>query len=123
MPADAFIDSVNSALVRIHSSRRIFQFSFCDPTFLLIQWQTYSKSSLVEKSCNLLSSMNLAVKGPKMLPPSISEVIDGSRATFPLGFGHSSYYVNRRAVVIGYVSFLFLCSSFSVKSWYMIVVE
>jgi len=39
------------------------------------------------------------------MPPSIEEVVEKSRACFPLGFGHSTYYVSRRTAIIGLVEF------------------
>ncbi|CAL8125297.1 unnamed protein product [Orchesella dallaii] len=64
-------------------------------------WKEYERSELVKKSCELLNALKLNNKGPRVLPPSIIEVVDKSRASFPLGFGHSAYYASRRAVLIG----------------------
>jgi ubiquinone biosynthesis monooxygenase Coq6 len=76
LPEEAFVDEVNSAL-----------------------WKEYPRSTLVQRSCELLTSIQ--GRKPRLLPPSLSDVVPNSRATFPLGFGHSAYYVNRRVALIG----------------------
>ncbi|XP_021945938.1 ubiquinone biosynthesis monooxygenase COQ6, mitochondrial isoform X2 [Folsomia candida] len=78
MTVEEFVDAVNSAF-----------------------WQEYSQSPLVKKSCEILSTFNLRNSGPKIYPPSIMDVVEKSRAAFPLGFGHSSFYVSRRTALIG----------------------
>ena len=37
----------------------------------------------------------------QQLPPKVTKVVDGSRAGFPLGFGHASSYVSAGAALIG----------------------
>ncbi|CAG7834209.1 unnamed protein product [Allacma fusca] len=73
---DDFVDEVNSAL-----------------------WKEYPRSTLVQRSCEFISSVQ--GRKPRLLPPSMSDIVPNSRATFPLGFGHSAYYVNRRVALIG----------------------
>lgn len=41
------------------------------------------------------------VGGGAQYPPRVTEVIDKSRAAFPLGFGHVSQYVTRGTAIIG----------------------
>ena len=70
-----------------------------------MQWQEHKKSELVKTASGVLSSLHLGGKGPRVMPPSIEEVVEKSRACFPLGFGHSTYYVSRRTAIIGLVEF------------------
>jgi ubiquinone biosynthesis monooxygenase Coq6 len=80
MTSDEFIDAINSAF-----------------------WQEHTQSPLVKKSCELLSNLNIRnTTGPRIYPPSILDVVEKSRAAFPLGFGHSAFYVSRRTALIGY---------------------
>jgi len=37
----------------------------------------------------------------KQMPPSVEAIVEGSRAAFPLGFGHASSYAQSGAVLIG----------------------
>ncbi|XP_023244187.1 ubiquinone biosynthesis monooxygenase COQ6, mitochondrial-like isoform X2 [Centruroides sculpturatus] len=68
-------------------------------------WDESEKNRTVE---SVLSFVNGAMstfcpaKGNlRQLPPSIAEVEEGSRACFPLGFGHASEYAVPRIVLIG----------------------
>ena len=45
-------------------------------------------------------------RGVHQLPPSILEIIPGSRAAFPLGLGHAVHYVAPKVALIGLVFFI-----------------
>ncbi|XP_033105378.1 ubiquinone biosynthesis monooxygenase COQ6, mitochondrial-like [Anneissia japonica] len=82
MPEDQFVDAVNSAF-----------------------WKEYESHEVVYTVSNVVDSLLRFVKpegtGIRQLPPSIIGVSDGSRARFPLGLGHASYYVKPRLALIG----------------------
>lgn len=42
------------------------------------------------------------------MPPKIASIEENSRASFPLGASHSSYYVKPRLALIGYQSIFFI---------------
>lgn len=79
---EEFVDALNSAL-----------------------WDETGKNSTVESVLmsvkNVLSSMSLGFESTRQLPPSIISVENNSRAAFPLGLGHSTFYVAPRVALIG----------------------
>ncbi|XP_062503779.1 ubiquinone biosynthesis monooxygenase COQ6, mitochondrial-like isoform X2 [Corticium candelabrum] len=82
MSGDSFVDAVNSA--------------FCED---------YPRHTFVESSLATLNAIIQTVGGANQtvfqLPPSILNVTDKSRASFPLHLGHSPQYVRRRLALIG----------------------
>ncbi|KAL7021970.1 hypothetical protein ACKWTF_012091 [Chironomus riparius] len=62
----------------------------------------YRKSSVVNNVMKFVDTVS-PFKSNQMLlmPPKVLNVQDGSRAQFPLGFGHASSYACKGAVVIG----------------------
>lgn len=79
---EEFIDSLNEAL-----------------------WKVYPKSDLVESGMKtleqLLQSFSLHSGVSRQLQPSISGIVKGSRAAFPLGFGHSTLYAANGVALVG----------------------
>ncbi|EPB69375.1 ubiquinone biosynthesis monooxygenase COQ6 [Ancylostoma ceylanicum] len=61
------------------------------------------QNDCVNKSLFMLSKLPLISKeiGPTPQPPHVVSLQGDSRASFPLGFGHSHTYVHTRAVLIG----------------------
>ncbi|XP_028398710.1 ubiquinone biosynthesis monooxygenase COQ6, mitochondrial-like [Dendronephthya gigantea] len=81
LPEERFVDAVNEALT-----------------------DDISKNSLSEMASNLLHNV-LSMVQPDYLglqiPPRIAGIEKNSRASFPLGVNHSSYYVKPRMALIG----------------------
>ncbi|PNF22636.1 Ubiquinone biosynthesis monooxygenase COQ6, mitochondrial [Cryptotermes secundus] len=50
---------------------------------------------------NLLESVFETSNAVRQLHPSISGVVEGSRAAFPLGFGHATCYVGKGVALVG----------------------
>lgn len=82
IPDEVFVDALNDAL---HS----------DPE----KNSVVSAVSDCSKSC--LDLLKMRSNNLPLLPPFIKSVITGSRASFPLGFGHSSEYTKPGVVLIG----------------------
>ncbi|XP_011874711.1 PREDICTED: ubiquinone biosynthesis monooxygenase COQ6 isoform X2 [Vollenhovia emeryi] len=68
-------------------------------------WRTYPKSGIVETGMHgfqwLLTRLALNTNASRQMPPSVTAIVDGSRAAFPLGFGHASSYVQQGTVLVG----------------------
>ncbi|XP_076637327.1 ubiquinone biosynthesis protein COQ6, mitochondrial [Colletes latitarsis] len=79
---EEFVDSINNAL-----------------------WKIYPKDGMVESGMQalrqLLEGLSLQTGVMRQLQPSISAIIEGSRAAFPLQFGHSVSYVQTGTVLVG----------------------
>ncbi|CAL7949411.1 unnamed protein product [Xylocopa violacea] len=79
---EEFVDNVNDAL-----------------------WKIYPKDGVVESGLQalqqLLEGLSLQTGLVRQLPPSVSAIVEGSRAAFPLQFGHSVRYVQPGTVLIG----------------------
>lgn len=82
LPNENFVDAVNEVL-----------------------WKQYPRDSLTESANKIINSLletiNLNSNAIRQLPPSVSGVLDGSRAAFPLGFGHAARYVSPRTALVG----------------------
>ncbi|KAK2583728.1 hypothetical protein KPH14_009646 [Odynerus spinipes] len=82
IPEEEFVDSINNAL-----------------------WKVYPKDGIVESGMKalqqLLDGLSLQTGASRQLPPSISNIVECSRAAFPLGFGHSVSYVAPGTVLVG----------------------
>ncbi|XP_076284466.1 ubiquinone biosynthesis protein COQ6, mitochondrial [Lasioglossum baleicum] len=79
---EEFVDSINDAL-----------------------WRLYPKDGIVESGMRalqqLLEGLSLQTGVVRQLQPSISAIVEGSRAAFPLQFGHSVSYAQAGTVLIG----------------------
>ncbi|KAK9306057.1 hypothetical protein QLX08_003119 [Tetragonisca angustula] len=68
-------------------------------------WKVYPKDGIVESGMRalqqLLEGLSLQTGVIKQLQPSVSAIIEGSRAAFPLQFGHSVSYVQTGTVLVG----------------------
>lgn len=60
---------------------------------------------LTENVSNVISKVLNALKVPEkrknIIPPTITDVVENSRSSFPLGFGHAANYVAPRVALIG----------------------
>jgi ubiquinone biosynthesis monooxygenase Coq6 len=54
-----------------------------------------------ERFNSLLESVFGKSNAVRQLHPSVSSVEEGSRAAFPLGFGHATRYVGRGVALVG----------------------
>lgn len=79
---EEFVDNINNAL-----------------------WKVYPKDGIVESGMKalqqLLEGLSLQTGVVRQLQPSISTISEGSRAAFPLQFGHSVSYVQTGTVLVG----------------------
>ncbi|XP_043475234.1 ubiquinone biosynthesis monooxygenase COQ6, mitochondrial [Leptopilina heterotoma] len=79
---EAFVDNLNEAL-----------------------WKVYPKDGTVESGMKalqqILKNLQLETGVSRQLQPSISGIIEESRAAFPLGFAHSVYYVKPGVALVG----------------------
>ncbi|XP_067003017.2 ubiquinone biosynthesis monooxygenase COQ6, mitochondrial [Anabrus simplex] len=68
-------------------------------------WKQYPRIKAVDASTrfldSILGSILLVSNAVRQLPPSVTGVIEGSRAAFPLGFGHSTCYVAKGVALVG----------------------
>nr|XP_026494187.1 ubiquinone biosynthesis monooxygenase COQ6, mitochondrial [Vanessa tameamea] len=82
LPEERFVDALNDAM-----------------------WKQYPRSSVVDACTSWLGSwlkrFDLPDGAERQLPPSVQSIISGSRAAFPLGFGHSTKYVAPGVALIG----------------------
>lgn len=70
-------------------------------------WKVHPKDGIVENGLRtlqqLLESLSLQTGTARQLPPSVSAITEGSRAAFPLQFGHSVSYAQPGTVLVGQV--------------------
>lgn len=59
-------------------------------------------STVLNKCCKS-SNKNDQNGTVKFTPPIVTGVTQGSRASFPLGFGHACQYVDQRVALVGSV--------------------
>lgn len=82
LPEEEFVDSLNDAL-----------------------WKVYPKDGIVEGGMKglqqLLQTLQLQTGVTRQLQPSIAGIVEGSRAAFPLGFGHAVHYVQPGVALVG----------------------
>lgn len=68
-------------------------------------WKVYPKTGIVETGMRglqqVLESLSLQTGVMRQLQPSVSAIMEGSRAAFPLQFGHAVSYVRTGTVLIG----------------------
>lgn len=68
-------------------------------------WKVYPKDGIVESGMHalrqLLEGFSLQTGVSRQLQPSVASIVEGSRAAFPLGFGHAASYVQLGAVLVG----------------------
>ncbi|XP_074036894.1 ubiquinone biosynthesis monooxygenase COQ6, mitochondrial [Leptinotarsa decemlineata] len=68
-------------------------------------WKVFSRNSVVDQATktfdNLLRMMNCSADTVRQYPPKIAGIEEGSRAAFPLGFGHATSYIAKGAVLVG----------------------
>ncbi|KAJ8674353.1 hypothetical protein QAD02_005615 [Eretmocerus hayati] len=68
-------------------------------------WKVYQKDGVVEAGMKalqqLLQNFQLQTGVTRQLQPSISSIVEGSRAAFPLGFGHAVKYVQPGVALVG----------------------
>lgn len=82
LPEEEFVDNLNDAL-----------------------WKVYPKDGIVEGGMKalqqLLETLQLQTGVSRQLQPSVSSIVEGSRAAFPLGFGHAVQYVQPSVALVG----------------------
>ncbi|XP_046401845.1 ubiquinone biosynthesis monooxygenase COQ6, mitochondrial [Ischnura elegans] len=84
LDSESFVDYINEAL-----------------------WKQYPIEKPVEAITKNLSSLLYNIFGPtaaagaRQLPPSVKCIVEGSKAAFPLGFGHSTKYIGPGVALIG----------------------
>ncbi|XP_025833722.1 ubiquinone biosynthesis monooxygenase COQ6, mitochondrial [Agrilus planipennis] len=82
LPEEQFVDEVNSAI-----------------------WKEYPKRSIVSDVMKgfdrFLEILRLPSNAVRQLPPNVSGIEEGSRAAFPLGFGHATKYFKPGVALVG----------------------
>ncbi|XP_012285283.1 ubiquinone biosynthesis monooxygenase COQ6, mitochondrial [Orussus abietinus] len=82
LPEEEFVDALNNAL-----------------------WKVHPKNGIIESGMKalqqLLEGLSLQTGIARQLQPSVASIEEGSRAAFPLGFGHSVFYAKPGVVLVG----------------------
>jgi ubiquinone biosynthesis monooxygenase Coq6 len=70
-----------------------------------LQWKKIPRDKIIDVATqrfnDLLKSVFERSSAVRQLHPSISGVEEGSRAAFPLGFGHATCYVSKGVALVG----------------------
>lgn len=70
-----------------------------------LQWKKLPRDKIVDVATQrfngLLESLFERSSTVQQLHPSVSSVVEGSRAAFPLGFGHATRYVGKGVALVG----------------------
>ncbi|XP_059475426.1 ubiquinone biosynthesis monooxygenase COQ6, mitochondrial isoform X2 [Neocloeon triangulifer] len=85
LPSESFVDAVNEAFWKQHKQ---------DPLVV-------DATRTVGRALASLLPFSSSSPGSQQMQPSIASEEVGSRAAFPLGFGHATYYVKHGAALIG----------------------
>lgn len=82
-------------------------------------------TSVSKAISSVLETLNFTENKCEVMPPSITDIVTNSRATFPVGFGHAACYVNHRVALVGYVKlitffiFIIICK-FELEKFYFL---
>ena len=72
---------------------------------LSFQWQEPVEDQLVNTISNtvgrFLDTVKVESRKEDVIPPTVSGVVEGSTASFPVGFGHAVRYVAPGVVLLG----------------------
>ncbi|XP_065218588.1 ubiquinone biosynthesis monooxygenase COQ6, mitochondrial isoform X2 [Planococcus citri] len=79
---ESFVDALNSALWEEPVTDKL-------------------NENVTQAVSSLLKKMNIDEKRQELTPPTIVDVVEGSRASFPLGFGHAVSYISRNVALVG----------------------
>uniref|UniRef100_A0A6P7G0U5 Ubiquinone biosynthesis monooxygenase COQ6, mitochondrial n=2 Tax=Diabrotica virgifera virgifera TaxID=50390 RepID=A0A6P7G0U5_DIAVI len=68
-------------------------------------WKVFKRSSTIDQAVRSFDTLLRAVNCPadvhRTYPPKVSSIEEGSRAAFPLGFGHATSYIGKGVVLVG----------------------
>ncbi|XP_072392460.1 ubiquinone biosynthesis monooxygenase COQ6, mitochondrial-like [Diabrotica undecimpunctata] len=68
-------------------------------------WKVFKRSSTIDQAVRsfdtLLRAANCPADVHRTYPPKVSSIEEGSRAAFPLGFGHATNYIGKGVVLVG----------------------
>jgi ubiquinone biosynthesis monooxygenase Coq6 len=70
-----------------------------------LQWKKFPRDKIIDIATQRFNGLIESVFGTsnavRQLHPSVSSVVEGSRAAFPLGFGHATCYVDKGVALVG----------------------
>lgn len=101
LPEEQFVDAVNDAIV---SGDMI-----SDPrssVVLPFQWKRHERQPLAEGALRIVdglldAALNRQPNAVRQLPPTVGGCEAGTRAAFPLGFGHATNYIGVGVALVG----------------------